>query len=495
VRRVIFLPESYRTELIEQLRREVMEQAKADGWAAPGRVPSWLSRLKLSGDVRGRVERSLYGGANANQGEFPDFNAINNNKPFDVNFVDVANERYLNVDQDRTRPRLRVRLALEASLGSGFSLRTRIATGDSGAPVSTNQTVGTFYSKYPLWLDQAWISWRLVTQDAGLALQVGRMENPFLSTDLIWNNNLNFDGLTARGIWGLWWLRNALVVGAFPLYTTPVAWPAEQPAKFGSHDKWLYAAQLVSTLPVDQDTTVSLGVAYYQFQGVEGRRSGPCDTHLKDISCDTDDSRPVYAQRGNTYMSLRTPSLAALAAEAAGLVPRYEYFGLASRFAVLAVTGKFAATVTPALKVAVDAEYVNNLALETSRVQGQALNNLAPCVTVPATGGTTTLDCSRWAGRGDGYTARLSVGTPIQDKQGSWSVGVGYRRVGSDAVVDGLNDADFGLGGTNLEGYTAAASYAVGDGTTLGVRWFSADSLAGPTFQVDVLQVDLVSRF
>jgi hypothetical protein len=487
VRRVIYLPETYKAELIEQLRREVMEQAKADGWAAPGRVPSWLSRLKLSGDVRGRVERSLYAGANANNGEFPDFNAINNNKPFDVNFVDVANERYLNVDQDRTRPRLRVRLALDASLGSGFSAKIRLATGDSSSPISTNQTVGTYFSKYPIWLDRAWIAWKLVTQDSGLAVQVGRMENPFLSTDLVWNNNLNFDGLTARGIWGFWWLRNALIVGAFPLYTTPVAWPAERPQKFPSHDKWLYAAQLTSTLPIDQDITLSAGVAYYDFQGIEGRLSGPCDTHLKDVSCDSDDSRPVFAQRGNTYMALRTPSAAALAAEAAGLVPRYQYFGLASRFGVLAATGRLEATLTPALKATVDGEFAKNLALTGGQVQGRALNNLGPC--------TTAGDCGRWAGSATGYTVRLALGSPAQDKQGSWSAGLGYRLIGSDAVVDGFNDADFGLGGTNLKGYTAGASYAVGDGTTLGVRWFSADSVAGPTFQVDLVQVDLVSRF
>ena len=70
-----------------------------------------------------------------------------------------------------------------------------------------------------------------------------------------------------------------------------------------------------------------------------------------------------------------------------------------------------------------------------------------------------------------------------------------YRHVESDAVVDAFNDSDFGLGGTNLEGYLVSGALAIGKGVWAGARWLSADNIVGPTFEVDVLQVDFSARF
>jgi hypothetical protein len=487
VRRVLYLPEGLRAQIRDELRREVMEQARLEGWAAPGLVPAWVSRVRLGGDVRTRFERDLFGSANALTGEFPDFNAINGNKPFDVNFVDVANERYLDVDRDRSRPRLRARVWLESSAGGGFSTGLRLVSGDSSSPVSTNQTLGGGFAKLPVWLDRAWLAWRSGERDAGLAVQVGRFENPFFSSEMIWNESLNFDGLAVRAATALGPVQPFLVGGAFPLYTTPLAWPAERSAKLRSHDKWLFAGQAGAGLWSGQPISAKVAAAYYHFQGVEGRASGPCDTYLKDVSCDSDDSRPAFAQRGNTYMVLRTPSPAAQAAEAAGLAARYQYFGLASRFGVLAFTGRLEAALPAGLLVAADGEYAVNLALSRKRVQALALNNLKSC---SATGG-----CSRWDGSATGFTARLTLGSQAPEKQGGWRVAAAYRQVGSDAMVDGFTDSDLGLGGTNLRGTSASVAVALADGVTLGARWLGADALAGPTYQVDVVQLDLAARF
>ena len=71
---------------------------------------------------------------NANGGEFPDFNAINAGTGFDVNAVDFTSDRYLNVDQNRTRPRLRARLGVDVDVGSGFTSGIRI-----GSPAITSR--------------------------------------------------------------------------------------------------------------------------------------------------------------------------------------------------------------------------------------------------------------------------------------------------------------------------------------------------------------------
>jgi hypothetical protein len=185
-------------------------------------------------------------------------------------------------------------------------------------------------------------------------------------------------------------------------------------------------------------------------------------------------------------MALRTPSDAALVAEALGPVPRYQYFGLASRFRELAVTGRGELPAGPRLKVAVDAEAVWNLGFKASRVGALALNNRARC----DTSGCTGFDGGRF-----GAMARLTLGSPVSGSAGSWSASLAYRHLESDAAVDAFTDPDFGLGGTNLQGYVLSATWGVLDQLSLTVRWMSADAIAGPTYRVDVFNTDLQVRF
>src|SRR5262245_43933808 len=48
--RVPYLPEGARREMRDQLREEVMAQARAERWADPGRLPEWADRISIEGD-------------------------------------------------------------------------------------------------------------------------------------------------------------------------------------------------------------------------------------------------------------------------------------------------------------------------------------------------------------------------------------------------------------------------------------------------------------
>jgi hypothetical protein len=74
-------------------------------------------------------------------------------------------------------------------------------------------------------------------------------------------------------------------------------------------------------------------------------------------------------------------------------------------------------------------------------------------------------------------------------------VGLNYRYVESDAAVDGFADSDFGGGGTNVQGYTFTGSLALGERVALGLRWMSANEIAGPPLKADTLQVDVSGKF
>jgi len=490
-KRVVFVPETVKAQIREELKQEVLEQARREGWATPNAVPEWLRRFKPSGDLRVRLDRTIFGRGNANGGEFPDFSAINSGKPFDVNFVDAANERYLNVDQNRTRPRLRARLGLDVTILDWVSAGARVASGDSSTPISTNQTLGGSggeFSKYQLWVDRAFVVLQPLNETLrALSLELGRFANPFFATELLWSDNVNLDGAAFQGRLGSGAFESFLVAGAFPVFTTGFNFPGERTDKFPSRNKWLYAAQLGGAWKASESVDLKVAAAFYDFDKLEGRVSDSCDTNLSFVTCNTDDSRPSFSQNGNTYLALRTPSAQAQALEAASTVPRYQYFGLASRFRELAATARLGLRVSPQLKLGATGEFVHNAGLRKSEVARVALNNRGPI----QEGG----DLGPFAGGNNGFLGRLTLGSPSLLRRGDWLFGVSYRYLQSDAVPDAFNDPDFGLGGTNLKGYTLEGTLVLGEGLNALVRWLSSDQIAGPKYSVDVLQVDLQARF
>ena len=133
--------------------------------------------------------------------------------------------------------------------------------------------------------------------------------------------------------------------------------------------------------------------------------------------------------------------------------------------------------------VALVGEFVKNIAFDRGRISSVAVNNLG-------SGGV-----GDFAGGDTGWFVNLTVGKPSLEKRGDWNASIGYRHVESDAVIDGFNDSDFGGGGTNLKGFTLGGTVALSRSVYLGFTWFSADSIAGPTFKNDIVQFDIGAKF
>ncbi len=91
----------------------------------------------------------------------------------------------------------------------------------------------------------------------------------------------------------------------------------------------------------------------------------------------------------------------------------------------------------------------------------------------------------------------VNVGKPYNlfKERGDWSVGLSYRYVESDAVVDGFTDSNFGGGGTNMKGYTLTAAMALSRRTAVRLSYMAAAQIAGPTLRSDVVMFDLTARF
>ena len=489
--RVTYVPETVKAQIRDELKHDVMEQARSENWANPRTLPPWVTRVRLFGDLRVRSESDLYSDSNLTGlgSDFWNYNAINtSNTPYD--YTAQANPPYPNVNQDRYRLRLRARVGVEADLGDGFTAGIRIGTGDSSAPITQNQSLGANggdFSKYALWLDRGFIKYELGTACRNFSLTVGRFNNPFFSTPIIWNDEIGFDGVAFQGRYQVAnGVTPFLAGGAFPVYDTDMNFATNSPSKFPSHDKWLEAVQGGLEWKINKDWTAKVAAAYYYYQDVEGLVSTEFTPLTSVDAGNTDITRPSFAQTGNTYIALR--NIAADINNNYGTINQWQYFGLATPFHELALTGRLDLNRFDPFHVWAIGEYVRNLAFDRTSI----LENGPPRLLGPV----NNLGANGIFGGGDtAWIMTLNFGNVTLEKAWDWNVFLGYRYVESDAVIDGFCESDFGGGGTNLKGFTIGGSLAVSPRTWLVIRWMSADSIGGVPYKEDVLQIDFNAKF
>jgi hypothetical protein len=491
---VTYIPPNVRQEIAQQVESQVLSTEQTKGYAAPNEVPDWVHRITIYGDIRTRYEGDLFPSGNDTVGGLPNFNAINTGSPFDTSQANQNFPPQLNANADRNRFRLRARLGADADLGDGWTAGIRIATGENDSPVSENQSLGAAnngqggnFSKYAIWLDRAWIGFDIAPMDKlSLALKFGRFDNPFFTTPLIWADDIGMDGVMASANYKFDnGLTPFLTVVGSPIFDTDFNFASNQPDKFSSEDKYMLAVQGGTAYRFNSDYSGKLALANYAFTNVQGKLSAPCVVLSAADSCSTDDLRPSFAQNGNTYMALR--DIVPTTANGEGTTDQFQYFGLASRFDELALTGEVDVDNFDPVAIWMTGEYVRNVAFNKTAIEASAVNNRG------ATSANNTL--GDFAGGDSGYYVNASVGQKQLKQRWDWNASLGYRYIESDAVIDAFNDSDFGLGGTNLKGYTLRGNLALSPAVWLRATYMSADSIVGPQFDNDVVQFDLNAKF
>lgn len=494
-KRVSYVPEVVKRQLREDIRKEVMTQAREEGWASPGSYPEWAGRIRFHGDLRGRYEGQFYpdGGYNAQSEQFNDFNAINTGSPYDINGPSGDFPSLFNTAQARERYRIRARLGMEADLSEGFSAGLRIATGSDASPVSTNQTLGGNFSKYQIWLDRGYLKYEFEPTLAPfdhyaiptrVEISAGRFDNPFWApTDLAWDSDLGFDGAALKGRSELRPGFTAFAAGGlFPIFNTSLDFASHEPDKFKSADKYMYGGQVGLNWQATQNVALTFGAGVYEFSGVQGKLSSPCDINGLVTACDTDHLRPSFAQKGNTYMYLRDNMGDPDWTPGDDYPPSPQYYGLASAFRPVVLSGRVDFGNFHPVHVVVDGEFVWNSAFDRQEIDAVDVNNKAP-------------NSGAFDGGDIGWMTRVTVGHQRLERFGDWNANIGYRYLESDAVMDAFTDSDFGLGGTNLQGYFLGGNLALSKSVWATAKWMSASSIAGEPYAVDVLQIDLNAKF
>ncbi len=490
--RVTYVPEVVKKEMRDQIKADVMAEAREQKWTAPDQAAEWAERIKMFGDFRLRAQANMFPSGNDNTGAFPNFNAINTGAPFDVSGTNFSPQ--YNTDKNRDLIKLRVRLGFDVEMSDGWSGGFRLATGQDNSPVTANQALGAAnggqggnFSKYQIWLDRAFIKYEQGSQlGDDFSLSFGRFDNPFMSTSLIWEDNIGFDGVAFKGRKTVTdGITGFLTGGAFPIFNTDLNFASNQPSKFASTDKYLLAVQLGADFKITKDITAKVAAAFYDFDGVQGKMSTPFIPLTAQDQGNTDDTRPAFAQKGNTYMPLR--DIIPSAINNFGTIDQFQYFGLASKFQVATVDGRVDFNNWEPYQLSLIGQYINNTAFDKNAINTVAVNNRGANTAAGQTGA--------FAGSDTAWMMRVQFGKQAFEKLGDWNVSVDYRYVGSDAVIDGFNDSDFGGGGTNVEGFTLGGSVALSKDVRLGLRWLSATQIAGPQFKSDVIWLDINAKF
>lgn len=443
--RVPYIPEVVKREISEQIRQEVVAQAKTEQWGDVNAVPEWVGRLKWDGDIRLRYQDDLFASGNAPGTDFL-FD------PYGLGTIDPYDP--INTQTDRQRLRVRARLGLTAKITDYVSTGFRLSTGNTTEPYSTNQTLGNDFNKYTLVLDRAYAK---VQPWDWLSVSGGRIPNPFFSTDLVWSDNLNFDGLAATFTP---WARSDrsgkpfFTLGAFPLQEV------ETSTVNLARDKWLLAAQAGLDWKMDGDTRWRFGLAYYDYRNI----AAVYDPLAVGSQYNYAGSVLTARQKGNTRF---------LVAPYSSDYPNL--YGLAADYSLVNLTATLDLAHFDPIHVILDGDVVKNIGYDKARVD--------------------SLLGTPQAARTLGWQTKVTVGWPAMHNRGDWQAFLGYRHLERDAVLDAFADSDFRLGGTNSKGFFIGGSYGMDRNTWLTARWLSADAIDGLPFAVDVLQVDFNAKF
>ncbi len=458
--RVPYVPEIVKDELREQVKQEVLAQARAERWGEPGALPAWLSKLSIYGDVRFRFQREDYD---------PDNSPVQN---IDA-FYQLPQGTTRSSTDARDRLRLRARVGFDAKVSEQFTAGARLTTtnGDDATanPVSYNVDQGRYWRALSTGFDLAYLQWAPIPS---LRVEGGRTLNPYFSSDLIWSPDLTFDGVSVdyeprigSSFSGL------LTAGAHPLQTS-------QTGPFNTApDQWIYAAQAGLGWSGVDESNFRLGVAYYDFSHVEGQLNpaNPPGNTLNALTA------PLFRQRGNTMFNVNFFSNP-------GALP---VWALASKFRLENVILQYEFAGFDPIRLGLQADWVRNVGFDAAEIRRRLGTQLLSSLPQDASG-ANGVDRRRV----NGYRIAAQLGRHELARFGDWQTFAGYRYLERDAVVDGLTSADYRLGGTDVKGVFAGFNLGLAPRASLTLRHISGRSIdSAPKFSVDTWFVDLMGRF
>ena len=162
-------------------------------------------------------------------------------------------------ENDRQRGRFRLRLGFTKKYkDDGLEVGFRLASGSSDDPTSTNQTMESNNSKKPVWIDLAYVKYSPPALP-GLTFAGGKVKNPFVHTDILWDSDVNMDGL---------YQSFELSEGTVRPFVTMAQMFLDENKMDADHDSGMLAGQAGIKLKTG-GFSAALAAAYYDFDEFE----------------------------------------------------------------------------------------------------------------------------------------------------------------------------------------------------------------------------------
>lgn len=452
--RVQYVPEIVKQEIRDQVRSElraevtqdVIKHAETNRWGIKDALPDWINRMKFSGDIRVRGEGIYQDEENSLL--YLDASEIN----------DSGSLSTLDTINDRERTRVRMRLAVKAKVNNNIEAGIRLSSGNTDDPISTNQTLGNSGSRYDVTIDRAYLKYTDTNNDGydWLTLWGGRIPNPWFSTDLIWDSDLNFEGFaaTARhnfaGGDSLYDITETnkevfFTVGYFPL----------EEFSQSSNDPFLLGAQLGGSLTLNNQSKFTLASSYYKYDDIQADQAPAGSGSFFDFRA------PNNLTQGNTLFEIQDPLSSDI------------LVGYATDYELLGFTARADLTTFAPYRLVLIGDYVENVGYDDSGVNERLGFDYKEETTA--------------------YQMKVEFGWPSAKQAGNWKLHAAYKYIERDAVLDAFTDSDFHGGGTDAEGYVIGADYGIGHNAWVSFKWISTDEIDGPEYRnvdCDVLNCD-----
>ena len=139
-------------------------KAVADAAAARSSLPSWLENFKLFGDLRLRYQGDCFA-------------------------------RH---EKNRNRARFRLRVGAKKTwLDNQMEVGFRLASGSDDDPTSTNQSFDNSFSEKAVWIDRAYARYQ-PNWLKGFTVIGGKFATPMVHTDMVWDSDVNPEGVWAQ---------------------------------------------------------------------------------------------------------------------------------------------------------------------------------------------------------------------------------------------------------------------------------------------------------
>ncbi|MEI6560618.1 MAG: putative porin [Verrucomicrobiota bacterium] len=436
----------------------------------------------------------------------------------------------------RNRERIRLRLNGDFTLAGGFFGGVQLQTtqnsdsanqtfGDSGSATNPGASASGF-SNYSIYLSRAFVGWG----NDWLTLVGGKQPNPFYTTDMVWDPDINPSGFvekvdimklftggisetlgtTADGkqVSSVSTVRSespfdlSLVAGQF-------VFSDNNEDFFGSGyktDVWLFNTQLIGSYKLNSNVKFTLAPGYMTYT------SG----NVTDTTGSLNETQFVTTKAGTVVLTNYQYS--------ANQKDSVQVAQPATRYLSIITAPGDVSFKLCGQKVKLLWDFAYNTAGKDRVEQLYGLQDIQIPSTYDANGnvtqyknkhGAVTSSTKVSATRVSGHSSQDDIawlaGVQIGEnkKKGDWSVMSNFRQTGLGAVDPNLNDSDFALGQLNMQGIKSGVAYNFTDFCVGAITYYNAwnlrkDLIGGQASSgnsianmngVSILQVDLNVKF